>query len=47
MYSYPCEDSIHDEVEAMRQLSRENYKTKYHKLVYLDELEHSRKMITE
>ena len=47
-YSYPCENSasVMDVVHGGL-LSCDNYKEKFHKLVYLDNLEHARKMVAE
>ena len=46
-YSYPTEDSdtVVDGVQC--DLTCDNYQSKYHKLVYLDDLEHARKMAQE
>ena len=47
IYSYPMEDSdtIMDGVQC--DLTCDNYRSKYHQLVYLDDLEHARKMAQE
>ena len=46
-YSYPDEGS--DVITSGMQcdLTCDNYKSKYHKLVFLDNLEHARKMARE
>lgn len=46
-YQYPDEDSKSMLRGVERLLSPESYKSKYHRLVYLDDLEHTRKMIQE
>ena len=47
-FAYPFERSstVRAGVECTN-LSCDNYKSKYHKLVYLDNLEHARKMVAE
>ena len=45
-YSYP-EDQHKLLRDSDGKLSCDNYKSKYHKLVYLDNLEHARKMVAE
>ena len=47
-YQYPKEHCVSQELQCkFGTLTRESYVSKYHKLVYLDELAHSRKMIKE
>lgn len=46
-YQYPDEDSKSMLRGVECPLSPESYKSKYHRLVYLDDLEHTRKMIQE
>ena len=46
-YSYPDEQSIVHDESLKSKLVLGNYKSKFHKLVYLDELAYSRKMIQE
>ena len=45
-YQYLAEGVATERVKGML-LSRENYQSKYHLLVYLDEMENSRRMIQE
>lgn len=46
-YGYPDEDSKSVLRGVKCLLTTENYHSKYHRLVYLDDLEHTRKMIQE
>ena len=45
-YEYLTEGAAVERIEGMS-LDQNNYQEKYHLLVYLDEMEHSRKMIHE
>lgn len=47
-YSYPYGHStvVRDSL-CKQQLSSDNYKGKFHKLIYLENLEHARKMVAE
>ena len=46
-YGYPDEDSESVLRGVKCPLTTENYHSKYHRLVYLDDLEHTRKMVQE
>ena len=47
-FSYPCDNSASMmDTAGCRELSCDNYKEKFHKLIYLDNLEHARKMVAE
>ena len=46
-YAYPDENSEIITSGVQRCLSCDNYKSKYHKLVFLDDVEHARKMARE
>ena len=43
-YSYTPDENSLSNVGLKRKLSQKNYASKFHKLVYLDEIEHCRKM---
>lgn len=46
-YEYPSEASAVIAPGIAEKLTENNYKEKYHKLIYLEELESSRKIIAE
>lgn len=46
-YKYPEEDDDVIRSGVQCKLTCENYKSKYHKLIHLDDLEHARKMAKE
>ena len=46
-YAYPDENSDIVTSGVQSALMCDNYRSKYHKLVYLDDLEHARKMARE
>lgn len=46
-YAYPDEDNDVIMCGVQCDLTCDNYKSKYHKLVFLDDLEHARKMARE
>ena len=47
MYGYPDEHSVAISRVIAKELTVDNYYTKYHNLVYLEEMESSRKIIAE
>ena len=46
-YEYPSEDSSIISDVVSQKLTENNYHSKYHKLIYLEEIESSRKIILE
>ena len=47
MYEYPDEHSALVSGTLDQKLTEGNYQSKYHKLIYLEEIESSRKIISE
>jgi len=46
-YSYPSDEEMGASLAEAGELTPENYRSRYHCLVHLDNLEHARKMARE